>query len=141
MLKVCLTDIKGFSLNEWEDMLSTSRVYESDWEGWDERKQVKFTEYKDRIGTDGLPVKEFVLDMEHEGEEVKFSEELEYLVKDIIDLRLAKETLYRASMQCFTEFVEEGVNMAAGCFEEAYDGAMARVLELMLKELLATRGA
>lgn len=139
MLKVYLTDIKGFSLQEWEDMLSTSRVYESDWEGWDERRQVKFTEFKDRIGTDGLPVKEFVLDMEHDGEEVKFSEELEYLIKDIIDLRLAKETLY--SSQCFTEFLEEGVNIAAGYFEEAYDGAMAKVLELMLKELLAIRGA
>ena len=150
MLTVYQKDIDGFGKEDWEDMLDNPHVpisMKSAWEDWCDDKPCVFEIGGDSNPFDSkwhskewedFPVKEFVFDLEHEGEGVEYSRELGDLLADIAYLNGTKRTLYRLSLYD-TEFAEEMDNVTDE-FCGAYDRALARALLMLLKELCEARG-
>lgn len=146
MLTVYRNDIEGFDKDDWGDMLDNPRVpveMKSARESWDDGMQAAF----EVCGFDPMfhgaewesfPVKEFTLDLEHDGEKIVYSGELKRLLGDIIGLREAKRRA--RGLLFFDRDVDAEMDSVLDSFLGAHDRALARALRMLLKELHAARG-
>ena len=144
MLTVYQSDIEGFSKDDWGDLLDNpSAPLDSRWEGWNSDTQTRFETACSALvpypkAWEDCPVKEFVLDLEHKGEKVEYSRELDNLLSDLASLEAVKRGLYR--LRLYDQEFEGEMDSVVDEFCGAYDRALARALPMLLKELYAARG-
>lgn len=127
-------DVGFFSMDDWEDLfLVPAFPASSTWEGWNAMTEERL-ELEDTPETRELPTRKilFVMDRER-GEPIEWSRPLRDLLEDMEELMPAKKALY-SSLSLRDEELDGQVGVAAYAFAEAYDGAMARALFMMVKE-------
>lgn len=136
MVAIYASDIVEFDRDDWEDFFTTHwAAPDFDWEALKKGERVKMTFPDDIQELGRLASSAFFFDRGKRDEPFQWSEDLEYLLKDLASLREVKGELYRKSNSLFDRELEDGINFAADRFGEAYDSACARALLQMVREL------
>ena len=140
MLTVYRTDVPSLTLDDWEDIIGGGIFpARTDWEGWDERKQVK-VEIDQTEKTMGLPVKEFILDLEHEDEEpFEMMEELADLL-DVLD-RIKVIARQLRKVNPYDTEVNDYVDAACDAVYTAWDVALCRAAVMIIEAAFKKRMA
>lgn len=135
MVRIYASDIEGFTLDDWEEMIGCGARADGEWEKWSEHGKAKF-ELEEHYGTRDLPERSFLFIMDEERKEpVEWSAELKSLIDDIIRVKPVKSPLYRAGLNVWDATLKEGMEIAAETFMEFYDGAMGRAFLRLMAEL------
>ena len=136
MAAIYASDIMEFDRDDWEDFFTTHWASpDFDWEAFRRGKRVEMTFPDDVRKLGGLASSAFFFDRGERNEPFQWSEDLEYLVKDLARLREVKGELYRKSSELFDAELDGEISFAVDRFGEAYDSACARALLQMVKEL------
>ena len=139
MLTIYGTDAPGLERDDWEDALGTGAfpAY-ADWEHADWGSPVAFL-VDDTDETRDLPVREFAVDLEHEGmEPIEMTDELADILDDIARMRGVRQQLYR--LRPYDEEIGGMVEAAQWAFSEAYDRALAKAMRIIIMEAYRKRG-